>query len=59
MFAIFVKIKKGGGSYAPSLSTQGFVVPIYIEAPNLFSSNGIYSFTRKDFAKSMTYATKV
>jgi hypothetical protein len=25
----------------------------------LFSSNGIYSFTRKDFAKSMTYATKV
>jgi hypothetical protein len=44
-------IKKEGGSYSPSLSTRGFVESLYVEVPDLFSSNGICSFARKDFVE--------
>jgi len=45
------RIKKEVGSYAPSFSIWGFVMPVYVKVPNLFSSNGICSFIRKYFVE--------
>ncbi len=52
------RIKKDGGSYALSLSTRGFAMPLYAKVLDLFSNNDICSFTRKDFAKKYDLSYK-
>jgi hypothetical protein len=43
------KIVKKKGKSSLSLSAKGFTTPLHMEVLELFSSNGLCNFTRKDF----------